>query len=73
MPGALWLDLANALATAAYTPRDLREVLTSAAAYLVERPGPEPERVVYETVLRLRPLGPHGRQPFDGRAGADAV
>ncbi|PSL54257.1 trypsin-like peptidase [Saccharothrix carnea] len=37
--GPLWLALANALGAAAYTPRDLRAVLTSAASYLVEQAG----------------------------------
>ncbi|MGW4114879.1 trypsin-like peptidase domain-containing protein [Actinosynnema sp. NPDC004786] len=37
--GPLWLDLANALSAGSYTPHDLREVLTSAAGYLVEQAG----------------------------------
>ncbi|MEU4807194.1 serine protease [Actinosynnema sp. NPDC023587] len=39
LEGPLWLALANALSAADYTPRDLREVLTSAASYLVEQTG----------------------------------
>lgn len=35
--GPEWLALANALSAAAHTARDLRDVLTSAASYLVER------------------------------------
>ncbi|MEU5691594.1 hypothetical protein [Actinosynnema sp. NPDC020468] len=35
--GALWLDLANALTLGDYTARDLRDVLESAASYLVEQ------------------------------------
>ncbi|ONI86174.1 hypothetical protein ALI22I_26065 [Saccharothrix sp. ALI-22-I] len=37
--GPLWLALANTLGATDYTAHDLREVLTSAASYLVERSG----------------------------------